>query len=364
MGCAGDWQHGTSLLLSLSPCLSIFSLGRAHALPPPPSTSLVSSHRFTGVMGGLFSFSFFSQALALDVVYESFSFVPCVSLPSTALVCSDWSRLVRRVLQIRKQMAEKYTKQGLALMTTSTAAWDSLKLFRRAVATYPRLCEAYFLEAKALLIRGDTASATRTLLRARFQDLTPVESSMLRGYYNYAHEDDEYASEMFEAARKLAPNDASIYFELGSCYQNLRMFWQAIDFYGTAIKLNYRRRFVVLENRGQCLFYAGQLHEALRDLNASLEINPHYERALYTRACVHLKMGNLDTAYEDYTVVTEHATDPSVRAKAYFGRSHCHDNCDYDLLRVFEKDPYVLSLGWNELMPYGMPFSGSRSAAP
>ena len=81
--------------------------------------------------------------------------------------------LVRRVLQIRKHMAEKYTKQGLALMTTSTAPWDSLELVRRAGATYRRLCEAHFLEAKALLIPGDAASVWFSLVAEAEWDVSP-----------------------------------------------------------------------------------------------------------------------------------------------------------------------------------------------
>ena len=308
-------------------------------LSPPPSSSTCSSLQGVAcrTMPGL--------ALPLEVVHESFSFVPCGSLPSAALVCSNWSRLVRRVIQIHKQTAEKYTQQGLDLMTTSTAPWDSLKLFRRAIATYPRLCEAYFLEAKALFVLRDTAAAIRTLERALLRGPTPVESCKLRGCLYYAQKDDNLASEMFEAARMLAPTDASIYFELGFCYHGLRKFWQAIDFYGTAIELNYPRRFVVLANRGQCLFYADQLHEALRDLNASLEINPHYECALKTRACVHLQLGNPDAAHQDYTVVIEHATEPGVRAKAYFNRAFCYDDDDEDDIELaFQEDPSNLEI--------------------
>ena len=210
------------------------------------------------------------KALSADELNHVLSFLPVNSFTAAARVRKSWARSIRCTIQLNSTTAEKYFQHGLEIMKTTDSPWESLKLFRRATALNPRLIEAYFWEAKALFILNDWDGAVKTVERALEKQPSPVESLKLRACILYASNDDLRASQLLEVALPLAPNDASIHFELGFCYHGLEQFSKAIECYTTALELNYHRTFVLLANRANCLFRNNNIPEALQDLKVAV----------------------------------------------------------------------------------------------
>ena len=270
------------------------------------------------------------MGLPFHVFGDVFSFVPLRSLSEAATVCSSWAAVARFAVEETEKRAEQYVHEGLLRMATTNSPWESLDKFQTAIAVFPRMIKAYYWAAKAFLILSDCEGAIRTMDRALQQRPSRVESLKLQACILYTYGDDRHASELLEEALRLEPNDATIHFELGFCYQGLREFAKAIDCYAAALRLNYTRAFVALANRADCWYHSNKMEEALEDLTASLLICPHYPLALRIRAIVNEHLGDSHAAHKDYTTIIETATDPKVQSDAYCDRAVCFGDVDVD----------------------------------
>ncbi|MFM7401019.1 MAG: tetratricopeptide repeat protein, partial [Bacteroidota bacterium] len=56
---------------------------------------------------------------------------------------------------------------------------------------------------------------------------------------------------------------------------------------------------MILVNRANAFMQAGQLNEALADLNEAVSVDPNYKRAYQSRAAVYQKLGQDAKARED-----------------------------------------------------------------
>ena len=251
------------------------------------------------------------------------SFCPLQSLPHAACVCSAWAGLARGAIKEIEARAEQYVHEGVRLMATTNVPRDSLNNFGAAVALFPRMFKAYYWAAKARLILQDRDGAIDVMHGALRRRPPPAEALRLHACLLYTHHDDLSASELLEAALRSVPNDATIHFDLGFCYQGLEEYAKALRCYTTALRLDYPRAFVALANRADCWDHFNKSDEALADLTASLRICPAYPGALRMRAAVRTRRGQPHAAYADYTALIETAPDAQAQCDAYCDRALC-----------------------------------------
>jgi tetratricopeptide (TPR) repeat protein len=202
-------------------------------------------------------------------------------------------------------------------------SWESLDIFRAAIAIFPKMFKAYYWAAKALLILKDCKGAIEIMQCALQQQPPHMERLRLQACLLYTHHDNLNASKLLEKALRSEPNDATIHFDLGYCYQGLEEYSKAIDCYTTALRLNYPRAYRALANRADCWGHINKIDKALEDLTASLHICPRDPVALRIQANVHAHQGNAHAAYKDYTTIIETAPDAWVRSDAYCDRALC-----------------------------------------
>ena len=263
------------------------------------------------------------SAVPFHVFGHVFSFCSLHFLPDAARVCSTWAALARFAIKEMEMKSEQYVHEGLHLMETTNSPWESLDKFRTAIAIFPKMFNAYYWAAKALLVLNDRNGAVQIMECALQQQPPEMERLRLQACMLYTHHDDLNASKLLEQALQSEPNDATIHFELGFCYQGLEEYSKAIDCYTTAIRLNYPRSFVALANRADCLYQIDKIDEALEDVAASLCICPLYPLALRIRATVHRHQGDPHAAYKDYTTIIETAPDTRAQCDAYCDRALC-----------------------------------------
>jgi len=283
-----------------------------------------------------------SVLLPPEILSHALSFAPLPTLQQCAAVNRRWHPKACRVMACHRQTAEGHLKSGQALMQRTLSPEGCLQLFQRALQLYPGLTEASYWLAKVLLILKTDKEAELCLTHALRQRPSPVDEIKLRACLLYTKNDDLHASQLLERALELAPDDACLHFELGFCYHGMQEFVKAITSYTQALQLRYHRVFVLLANRANCLHWCGRLDEALRDLQQSLAISPHYELALRTRAHVYMDVGHLDAASEDFTSILQQCPnqDPRPLSNAYFHRALCRIPTDEaDLTAAQRADP-------------------------
>jgi tetratricopeptide (TPR) repeat protein len=131
-------------------------------------------------------------------------------------------------------------------------SWESLDIFRAAIAIFPKMFKAYYWAVKALLVLKDRKGAIEIMECARQQQPPHMECLRLQACVLYTHHDDLNASKLFEQALRSEPNDATIHFDPGFCYQGLEEYSKATNCYTTALRLNYPRVYIALANRADC----------------------------------------------------------------------------------------------------------------
>ena len=279
--------------------------------------------------------------VSTDVFDHILSFAPVGSLSAAAPMQRAWARAVRRALQRAKGHAEQWLREGLTAMAASDAPHESAALFRRAMATYPWLLDAFFWGAKALMILNDRPGARQVLEGALRQRLSRAQSLRLQAYLCLCVSSDDWgASQLLEEALLLEPDNATVHFEVGFCYHGLHQYDKAIAHYTAALELGYLRTFVLLANRADCRFQTHDLRDGLRDVDASLALNPRYSLALRVRASMRKQQGDHEAAYADYTAAILHSTTAPVKAESYVSRALCWEPADEaDLDRALALDP-------------------------
>ena len=286
-----------------------------------------------------------------------FSFCPVHSLPAAARVCSTWATLVPFAIKEMEMKSERFVHEGCHLMATTKFPWESLDKFRAAIAIFPKMFKAYYWAAKTLLILEDRQGAIECLKCALQQQPPHMECLRLQACVLYTHHDDLNASKLFEQALRSEPNDATIHFDLGFCYQGLEEYSKAVDCYTTALRLNYPRAYIALANRAACWHHKEKSDKALEDLTASLSICPLDPLALRIRANVHTHQGDAHAAYKDYTTIIETAPDARVRCDAYCDRALCFGSVVEDDInrarRVCPADPRPVQITVDAMVSEG-----------
>ena len=129
-------------------------------------------------------------------------------------------------------------------------SWESLDIFRAAIAIFPKMFKAYYWAVKALLVLKDRKGAIEIMECARQQQPPHMECLRLQACVLYTRHDDLNASKLLEEALCSEPNDATIHFDLGFCYQA----WVLLSSLGSVIKLGFcYQAWVLLSSLGSVI---------------------------------------------------------------------------------------------------------------
>ncbi|MBN4051890.1 tetratricopeptide repeat protein [Cytophagaceae bacterium AH-315-L13] len=138
----------------------------------------------------------------------------------------------------------------------------------------------------------------------------------------FMSKDYEKAMVSFSNTVKYNPKHQLAFLRRGSCQMHLKKYTDAIVDFNKVLSINPRHA-LALYYRGK----AKQMDEikdyegALEDLNKSIRYYPYSAYALCYRGIVKMKMGDYDSAWEDFDHSIEVAPD---YGKSYYARAECN----------------------------------------
>lgn len=106
------------------------------------------------------------------------------------------------------------------------------------------------------------------------------EAFKQRGYYRLSHKDPSGAKDDFLQALSMDPEDAQLWFYLGSSWSSLKNFRESERAFSKALELDAQNVEYLL-NRGQCRFRMNEFQNALADFTLVTIYDPEYASGFY-----------------------------------------------------------------------------------
>jgi tetratricopeptide (TPR) repeat protein len=117
------------------------------------------------------------------------------------------------------------------------------------------------------------------------------------------------AIEMYNEAINLDPKDGRRYLSRAEALVWLGRINEARPDYDRALATSLTRedKFFALLGRGYALLDIGEYADAVRDLDAAIEMEPHHANALTWRGFAYERLGSTDAALRDYEQAVQRA---------------------------------------------------------
>jgi tetratricopeptide (TPR) repeat protein len=237
----------------------------------------------------------------------------------------DAPPVAKPVVGPRAEAQRKYDDL-IAKFAPGTEDKDALEKLRDA---YQQRATMYETAGELDKAEADFSAATK---------VAPVDAStfMDRGYFYIRSRRYGDALGDFVAGSRLEPNNAAFRYGAGRVMANMKNYGAAVEMYNEAINLDpkdgrrylsraealvwlgkiaearpdYDRalatnlaredKFFALLGRGYALLDIGEYADAVRDLDAAIEMEPHHANALTWRGFAYERLGNTDMALRDY----------------------------------------------------------------
>jgi len=188
--------------------------------------------------------------------------------------------------------ARKYRAEG---------KWeDSVKSYSSIIQLAPRFVPAYV--ERGLLVQE---MGYPDMAMGDFENAIQIDPQYGYAYYGRAwvkgsRGDHEGALADAKKGMLLDSQHTGMYFRrIGSAYQGLKRFGEAIKAYNEAIRLNSDRDEGTIYNRGMCYSEMKEYAPALADFDRCLELDPDWAWAFSERGKVYLQLNNYGKAIED-----------------------------------------------------------------
>jgi tetratricopeptide (TPR) repeat protein len=134
----------------------------------------------------------------------------------------------------------------------------------------------------------------------------------------------DYEGSLQDAKKGLlldSKNPGMYFRRIGSAYDQMERYPEAIEAYNEAIKFNSDRDEGTIYNRGLCYFNMEKYDLALADFNRCLELDPDWAWAFSARGNVYLELKQYGRAIEDCTNAIKY--NPNYQ-QAYIVRAYAH----------------------------------------
>ncbi len=198
--------------------------------------------------------------------------------------------------------AEGFSRRGAAF--AARQQYDlAIADFTHAIAMAPTEPRYVYQRAMARLEIRQPLLATTDLNRAIALSPGDVDARLVRAALRIEVPDKAEAREDIDAAEKIVAKPSDKRLEIGSLYEHVDAFEQAVAQYDLWIQTHPddSRRPIALNDRCWARAQMGrELDKALDDCNAALRARPHSANVLDSRGLVRLRMGDLDKAIADY----------------------------------------------------------------
>lgn len=216
----------------------------------------------------------------------------------SAMQIGEWKsaqKLFKRAIEEKKDYAEAYNKEGLALFNQEKYL-EAVTYFKQAVFLNPRITEAWYnLGFGYERIKKDSEAVDRY---RRAEGVTPASdpTTLVQVHYRLGmllrklavQKDKEKADihpaiKEMEMAVKMDGDFAEAHHELGRMYDMVARYPEAIHQYDQAIR--YHRDYVeAYTDRGIAYWHDGDWDAALADCRKAVDINPGFAGAHYNLA--------------------------------------------------------------------------------
>jgi tetratricopeptide (TPR) repeat protein len=206
-----------------------------------------------------------------------------------------------------------------------------------------KLRDAYQQRALMYETAGELDKAENDFTAATKVEPVDASSYSDRGYFYIRSKRYGDALSDFVAGSRLEPNNAAFRYGAGRVMANMKNFGAAVELYNEAIKLDpkdgrrylsraealvwlgrfgearpdYDRalssnlaredKFFALLGRGYALLDVGEYADAVRDLDAAIEMEPTHANALTWRGFAYERLGSTDAALRDYEQAVQRA---------------------------------------------------------
>ncbi len=201
---------------------------------------------------------------------------------------------------IQNQINELWTQ---ANQYRADDKWQqSVNCYSRIIQLAPKFAPAYVERGLLTQEMGDPYNA-----KTDYETALQLDPQYGMAYYGRAWAKNifgDYEGALIDAKKGmlLDNKNAGMYFRrIGSAYQGLEKFDEAIEAYNEAIKLNTDLDEGTIYNRGTCYSKMNQYELALADFNRCLELDPDWAWAFSARGNVYLQLKEYGKAIEDTT---------------------------------------------------------------
>lgn len=224
-----------------------------------------------------------------------------VTLSDIYLMMGDAQRAqltLYKAMEMEPEKASTYVHLGRLqiFMEDYPRAFENL---RRALELDRNNSYAYFWRGVGRLERGDTLQAI-----ADWQVAVANNPESFDGYFQLgmlmAERKDRFALDYLDHARRLAPPDPELLYDIGMAFQEIGHYNKASDTYEQILVLDscfYKAWY----NKGYInLVEFSEFNAAVEYFSNALDCNPGYADAAYNRGLAHEMMNDIPEARKDY----------------------------------------------------------------
>lgn len=233
----------------------------------------------------------------------------------------DVPKTLTRIQQAQAQLAVLGQAQHFIESDNAGMAINCIDRLERSLspkATVPILWRR--LRAEAMLLRGETEQAGKIAMDILRQDRTDVDALVLRGRVMYIDGDNTTAINHFQEALRLDPDKtlARTLFRktraleaaktAGNASFKAGKMAEADVKYTEALAIDEQNKGTnakLYSNRATCRLRLKRYEDALSDCEASLRLDPGYQKPLITRAKVNIALEKYQVAIDDLNAALE-----------------------------------------------------------
>lgn len=244
------------------------------------------------------------KALSIDSLNSAFYLTNgqvMFARKKSRLAKESWEKCVKydsKNINCRLKLAEMYSSLAKELPPNSSEFIKSMQLLTKVLEIDSENEVAYYYIGVNYMYDGDTSKAITNLQQAVQYDQQFVTAFELLGAL-YAGKGDPLAENYYNIAIDIAPNNASIYHNLGVYYKDVNEFDKSIQAYTKAVQIDpsYTQAHYAL---GYLHYELNVIDVAIMHFTNALESNQRDYRSYFGRGLCYERVGDIAKAEQDY----------------------------------------------------------------
>lgn len=204
-----------------------------------------------------------------------------------------------KAAELNAENADVFYQRGVAYVSLAGSQnYDNaIRDFDRAIALAPDFHHGYTYRGLCYYEKGDDDKAIQDCNEAIkrsndniFAYLNRAKAFTRKRDFDKALKDFDKSVELLP--NELLPNEASVYYDRGTCYYEQGKYEQAVTDFTESIRLGYSGLYIAYNNRAVSFRDWGFHDKALEDFSRSIELNPSFFDAYLNRGAIYSEQKN------------------------------------------------------------------------